>query len=173
MKGPLYIFLWLTLFSCRSNETDNYSHIDTSQSANQSDTVVKRHFPVAIDFDKYRIDISQSKKITINLSSNPTARQFRSAIDSSIDKQGTNFAGHYNLVRWGCGTSCINGAITDMKTGKVYDLPPATLDYKFRNDSRLLVVNPPDDSGYFEDCGYCEPELWIWNERIKKFEKQK
>lgn len=82
-----------------------------------------------------------------------------------------NFAGHYNLARWGCGTCSINGTITDLKTGKVNDLSPAMLDYEFQKDSRLLVINPPDSSGFYDYCSYCEPELWVWNENKKKFEK--
>jgi hypothetical protein len=73
-----------------------------------------------------------------------------------------NFAGHYILIRIGCGAATGCPAITDTKTGKVY-FPPAlkaatallvdTGDTRvqtlnFRKDSRLLVLfgTPNEDS---------------------------
>lgn len=35
-------------------------------------------------------------------------------------KEKPNFAGRYILTAWGCGTSCLMGAVIDAKTGKVY-----------------------------------------------------
>ena len=32
-----------------------------------------------------------------------------------------NFAGHYMLVSYGCGTSCVAFNVVDVKTGKIYD----------------------------------------------------
>lgn len=37
-------------------------------------------------------------------------------------KGGVNFGGHYVLTTPGCGTSCLNPILVDVKTGKVYDL---------------------------------------------------
>ena len=37
--------------------------------------------------------------------------------------QKPNFAGHYILTAWGCGTECLMGAAIDANTGKVYWLP--------------------------------------------------
>ena len=68
--------------------------------------------------------------------------------------KGPNFAGHYTLIRIGCGASTVCPAIVDAKTGKVFfppelasaeallvdtgDAEVETLNY--RKDSRLLVV---------------------------------
>lgn len=64
-------------------------------------------------------------------------------------KQKPNFAGHYVLNFWGCGTECLSGAAVDVKTGKVVwvdfsiccwqhyredDFEPV----KFRLDSNLI-----------------------------------
>ncbi len=40
-----------------------------------------------------------------------------------MDKPGPNFAGHYVVIQWGCGSQCVMMAIVDMKTGIVYDPP--------------------------------------------------
>ncbi|MDO8559867.1 MAG: hypothetical protein Q7S23_02395 [bacterium] len=57
---------------------------------------------------------------------------------------GPNFAGHYTVIEWGCGTSCQMHAIVDAKTGGIveYSLGSA-FSLQYRLDSRLLVANPP------------------------------
>jgi len=40
-----------------------------------------------------------------------------------IKASGPNFAGHYFVIRWGCGSDCLMMAIIDAKTGKVYSPP--------------------------------------------------
>jgi hypothetical protein len=42
--------------------------------------------------------------------------------------KGPNFAGHYFVIRWGCGSQCVMMAIVDAKTGKVYNPPLADQD---------------------------------------------
>jgi hypothetical protein len=80
---------------------------------------------------------------------------------------GPNFAGHYALVGWGCGASCNDFAIVDVRSGKViFDRQIRDIytghvgDFDFeqaRLDSRLLVIAgmPQEDEArdgvsYFE-----------------------
>jgi len=71
-------------------------------------------------------------------------------------ERGPNFAGHYTLARWTCGSGCSSAIIVDSGTGKLYRhmpfsnliLPSFDTDfeaYSFRLDSRLLIVQ-----GYFD-----------------------
>lgn len=59
-----------------------------------------------------------------------------------------NFAGHYVLTIWGCGTSCISGGIVDKITGKAYPLPELLMGVyplkpEFENqDDRELIYKP-------------------------------
>lgn len=74
-------------------------------------------------------------------------------------KEKPNFAEHYIVARWGCGTGCVGYAVIDARTGKVYfnsrALQVATLRFQdedhlqYRADSRLLIVsgNMLDASG--------------------------
>lgn len=63
-----------------------------------------------------------------------------------------NFAGHYVLTTWGCGSGCIMGAVINARNGRVTFLPaavhrgfddngPEVDRIEFRADSRLLVLN--------------------------------
>ena len=46
-------------------------------------------------------------------------RTFRTRLREA-SKEKPNFAGHYILKAWGCGTSCLMGAVIDAKTGRVH-----------------------------------------------------
>jgi hypothetical protein len=52
----------------------------------------------------------------------PSQRSFRTMIREGTAK-GPNFAGHYTIVTWGCGSSCVSEVVVDAKTGKVHSLP--------------------------------------------------
>jgi hypothetical protein len=81
---------------------------------------------------------------TVNFNSFPGASTFRTTIINSY-KQGANFAGHYNLAFWGCGTDCFGMAITDLITGNIVEFSPVHEGYyleEYKPDSRLIVLNP-------------------------------
>lgn len=83
------------------------------------------------------------------------AKLFRTAIRKGASS-GPNFAGHYTLVMWGCGSSCMQFAIVDAQTGTVY-IPAGLMQLdtdpwmqhdplaseepvQFRKDSQLLIL---------------------------------
>ena len=78
------------------------------------------------------------------------AKLYRTVISLEGQKE-PNFAGHYRLITWGCGTDCRGFAIVDCKTGVARTIKG--LEYvggamgndqpriDFRLDSRLLIVN--------------------------------
>jgi len=53
-------------------------------------------------------------------------RSYRTRIREGA-KKGPNFAGHYTIVEWGCGSGCLSIAIVDAATGMVWDDPFHTL----------------------------------------------
>src|SRR3990167_9029671 len=70
-------------------------------------------------FEKYAVsEIYEGKMATVDFSSYPEASQFRTIIRATAAK-GANFAGHYSIVEWGCGTSCQDHAIVDVQSGKI------------------------------------------------------
>ena len=52
-------------------------------------------------------------------------RMFRTRLTEAAN-QAPNFAGHYRITYWGCGSNCSAGAMIDLRTGDVYQLPLAT-----------------------------------------------
>jgi hypothetical protein len=92
----------------------------------------------------------------------PGDRLFRTRIRDGAAK-GPNFAGHYSIAEWGCGSSCVSIVIVDAKNGAVYSAPFSILGYgsvlkyadvsednheplEYNLNSRLLVVRGcPED----------------------------
>jgi len=52
----------------------------------------------------------------------PVVRMFRGQFRYAA-LQPPNFAGHYRIAIWGCGTQCLEGGMIDLATGKVIELP--------------------------------------------------
>jgi hypothetical protein len=77
----------------------------------------------------------------IDLSSDPTARQFPTNLREGI-KQGVNFAGEFTIITWGCGTNCSQSAIVHTESGRVSGWFDSCGAEVYKRDSRLLIVNP-------------------------------
>ncbi|CAB3768866.1 hypothetical protein B7G54_11230 [Burkholderia puraquae] len=83
------------------------------------------------------------------------ARLYRTVIRDEFT-QPANFAGHYRVATWGCGTDCRNFAIVDQYTGATYTMPGVQAiagvmgndeeRVDFRPGSTLLIV-----AGCFND----------------------
>lgn len=112
------------------------------------------HLPNLSDFSASR---SRTSKVMPPILSTPLDKKFRTVIRDSV-AQGSNFAGHYNVAIWGCGTGCAQFVIADVNTGRVFDPGIREVDYHYpsadnepewqcysesltyRVDSRLLIV---------------------------------
>lgn len=77
----------------------------------------------------------------------PRVHRFRTVLREGAAR-GPNFAGHFTVVSWGCGTDCQVIAIVDATSGAVVFAPfVSEFGQEFRRESRLLVVNPPAEVG--------------------------
>ena len=47
-------------------------------------------------------------------------RQFQTVLRNGA-KKGPNFAGHYTVVEWGCGSNCVVFAVVDAVSGEVHE----------------------------------------------------
>jgi hypothetical protein len=102
-------------------------------------------------FDQYKVnELFDKNPAPIDVKSHPRAKRYKEALSASAS-QGPNFAGHYRIVTWGCGTACLELAIVDLENGRVIFPGNLKRDYyqgvrdgsepfSFRKDSALLVV---------------------------------
>jgi len=142
--------------------------------AEQNSSLTPRQGPAKplLRFEDFKANSFYAGKPTkINYKSHIIARQYRTVITEGYkEERMVNFGGHYCLVGWGCGSPCVQFALVDRRTGRVYDglVAPAGFDYKA--NSRLLLVNPPDDerTALYD----LETEYWVWSETRHKFEQR-
>ena len=72
--------------------------------------------------------------------SNPNAQKFYTRITEGA-RQAPNFAGHYTIIEWGCGSNCQTGVVFDAEIGKIYNLPMSEYSKKYQANSSLLITN--------------------------------
>lgn len=70
-------------------------------------------------FSQYSVRAENIKSKPVNLKSHKDARMFRTNLRNAA-KGKVNFAGHFILTSWGCGTSCAQVGIIDARTGNVF-----------------------------------------------------
>lgn len=98
--------------------------------------------------------------------SNPKAKMFKTRINEQMP-YGINFAGHYTIVEFGCGTSCQSLFVVDRKTGIIYDGMTTELGMAFNNGNRLFIKNHGAAELTAEEranCSYCKITYWEWKD---------
>ena len=138
-------------------------------------------------FTQYAAKVLGAKNVKVNLRSHKDANMFRTNLRNAA-KTGVNFAGHYILTTWGCGTNCSQSAIIDARNGKVFfpdqlagsgfgfcDFSDDTEPMVFKANSRLLVLNGFKGGDLSLDNAPCGIYYLEWtgrNFRQVKFEKK-
>jgi hypothetical protein len=120
-------------------------------------------------FAKYSAKVEKATAKSVNLSSHKDAKKFRTNLRNSL-KEGVNYAGSFVISSWGCGTSCLQTAIIDGKTGNVFfpnilqgtsfgfgELSDKKDSIEFKKNSRLLVVN-----GYIARKNQTKYGIWYY-----------
>lgn len=101
-------------------------------------------------FDDDRVEVYRGSNAAPDLKSHPRSRLFRTRLAEAA-KHPVNFAGHFVLASWGCGTNCSQLAIIDVRTGRVFhpqgfrsvdatNIHGDLLPLEYRQDSSLLVL---------------------------------
>ena len=108
----------------------------------------------------------------VDLASDPRARRFRTRLREGATSP-PNFAGHYKLIQWGCGTSCQETAIVDLVSGRVFFAAGSLVGVDHRADSALLVVNPASAIPRTEDGSAQPPGYHIRSYYYRWEEKEK
>ena len=70
-------------------------------------------------FEQYPVNRMRGTPAKADITSRPWPRRFRTMLRLQAPT-GPNFAGHYTIAGWGCGSSCLQFAVIDAITGKVY-----------------------------------------------------
>jgi hypothetical protein len=109
-------------------------------------------------FEAYQTAAAVSYPCNVEVTTNPTAHHFRTVLREAA-KRGPNFAGRFAVAKWGYGTGCIEWAIIDLESGKVFfdgqrlhllwivgwDSTKNGDFLSFRHDSALLIAQGATD----------------------------
>jgi hypothetical protein len=99
------------------------------------------------DKKTFQLFIFSGKPASVDFST-PAAMNFKMRFAEGTAKD-PNFAGHYMVVTWGCGTNYVAVSLVDAKTGAVHMLagvnPWVKLEYRL--DSFLIVENGDEELG--------------------------
>lgn len=98
-----------------------------------------------INFDNYAVAKSEQVLRAIDFSSHPDASNFRTRLEYVLNETA-NFAGHYIVTSWGCGSMCQMLAVVDVLNGDVFFPFTTSFGVCYRADSSLLISNPADES---------------------------
>ena len=117
-------------------------------------------------FQDHRVAKSFSgKPAPVNLRSHPKARLFRTMLKLSAAK-GPNFAGHYTIGTWGCGSDCRIVAVINAVDGRVYFAPfQVSTGATFHIDSNLFIANESEIEGYLAGEAMLDvytPAWYVW-----------
>ncbi len=105
MKAPSFLIVGFVLLLTMDEHTQ-------AQCKNKAKLPKPDNYAVQLYVGKVHAPVLESKH----------HRMFRTTIRESA-KGGVNFAGHYVIADWGCGTGCTQFVVLDALTGTVVDPP--------------------------------------------------
>jgi len=73
-------------------------------------------------FEEFRVPAEAVTRAAGPALDTPHARRYRTVLRQA-SSEPPNFAGHYRVVTWGCGTCCTEFAILDLTTGHSWFAP--------------------------------------------------
>lgn len=170
-----YIVTILFISSCTSEGVQDENVSDTTViRIRDTQQVGKIDYNPAIPFEEYAVsDLYDNEKAPLKLEEDTFFWLFRRTIREAYQNDTVNFAGHYIFTSWDCGSKCEASAVIDIVTGIPYKGVDASGEYQYRQDSRMLVVNPPTEKipgANDTNCLRCDTQLYVWDEKGKQFE---
>lgn len=132
--------------------------------------IYKKYLPNTF-FKDFPAKIYKGELAEPDFSTDPEAKRFITRIKNEC-KNGINFAGHYTLVTWGCGSPCQSSVVVNRKTGKIFSGFGTALGSKFRKDSKMIITNVgaiDTTTHLIKVCAYCNVNHKIWTG--EKFEE--
>ena len=101
-------------------------------------------------FESYPAEMLQISATPKLVLTTKLAKKYKTVITDQSVKE-VNFAGHYRVATWGCGTDCRGFAIINKQTGMVYTMPGVELvagvmgndeeRISFKPSSKLFIIS--------------------------------
>lgn len=167
MRIIITIAICIALASCKNKK--NICQVNTEVTAEiveKSDSLFTKQYAVAIN--------NITEKAALDFTSLGFAKHYKTQIRQGYSEGKINFAGHYIVIKWGCGMGCLEGVIADVRNGKMYEIPRDAEweitgnEITFKANSTYMITAI---TGFFEEKGvFTKQKHWAWNENIRKFD---
>lgn len=134
---------------------------------------VYKKYKVPVKFSKYRVIMYKGKLAPPDFKTDTSAWLFRTQIKTQCKEKGINFAGHFTIVEWGCGSNCFTIAIVDRITGRIYHSSIYDgVDYTFDSlayqaNSSMVIMNDwmlEEFKGYVCHSEYYKLRVAKWDD---------
>jgi hypothetical protein len=146
--------LMLAKWGCHAEVIDALSRAGAT-----TGTAEWRRAPTFADFPVAKV--YKGTPAPVDLRSNASARMFRTRLQEGARK-GPNFAGHYTVVTWGCGSNCAANKIVDALTGRVYDGFGDERGEEFKPDSKLVIADPAEPGLNVSPTSSLPVRYYVW-----------
>ena len=171
----MIIFLGM-LLSCKTTteQIAQQENADTTKivAVQKKDTLESEFYKSLLDsfsFEKYKVMETYNGEIAkldiTHYKKNPKDVREKILYQYNSEKK-PNFAGHYIIVTWGCGSPCQMNSIIDAITGKVIFSISTSMGLEYKANSYLIIENPPTNERY--DKSYREmfgkPQMAIFKD---------
>ncbi len=99
------------------------------------------------NFSNFKVKVYKGRQADPDFKTDPPAYKFRTQIKNQCKSQGINFAGHFTIAHWGCGSSCEEIAVIDRINGKIFYSnliklsKSAFFSFKCEANSKMIVMN--------------------------------
>jgi hypothetical protein len=156
---PRYLTLVILLPACDRSDSRPAAQPDTARGAVAARPTLRfEDYPVA------DTSLGRARPAGVAFASADYGRMYGTKLRQGA-AEGPNFAGHYTVVTWGCGTGCGIVAVVDARTGRLSEQTLLTGNgLQFRRDSRLLYADPPTPEQP-ADCASCgTPAFYEWRD---------
>ena len=129
---------------------------------------IYKKFAFKSQFDNYKVDkVYKGRLAPPNFNTDPNAKYYNTKIVEGCKAEGVNFAGHYKIVDWGCGTMCQEMAVVDRISGQIiysqipFDKVDGHSGISYKIDSRMLIINTEALSEFYDyEPGYRRFDSW-------------
>jgi hypothetical protein len=155
---PRHLALVIPLLACERTD---------QRPAARPDTATRAASTPLLRFEDYAVadtSLGRADPASVVFASADYGRMYGTRLRQGA-AEGPNFAGHYTVVTWGCGTGCEIAAVVDARTGR---LSAQTLlsanGLQFRRESRLLYADAPtpEQPAACASCG--TPAFYEWRD---------
>lgn len=107
---------------------------------------VFKKYTMPYKFSDFKASVYKGKLAAPDFKTDPPARLFRTQIKTQCKTKGINFGGHYTLVEWGCGSSCLTIALVDRISGKIsysgiQDVCSPFYELAYKPNSTIIIIN--------------------------------